>query len=173
MRIMRTTLYRHTTRHVPKWLIVIGLWLIAVSAPCAAVTMQPMKSASWGYTSSLTGSTPTYSGSTPTYPGHTGSSTAVAPSYHFYSTSSYQSVVGNTHVHELTNNSFEGAPGGIRRGGNPWDEDEPGDDDDPVGQKPDPMPIGSPLVLLLFAVGFVCAKRNSVFRRFWCKNPNK
>ena len=44
-----------------------------------------------------------------------------------------------------------------KRDGNPWD-DEPGEDDDPIGVVPDPAPLGEPLVLLLFAFLFLIIK---------------
>lgn len=44
-----------------------------------------------------------------------------------------------------------------KRDGNPWD-DEPGEDDDPIGVVPDPAPLGEPLVLLLFAFLFLLIK---------------
>ena len=140
-------------RYIQPYIWLFALWLLLSVCPVSSAYAYDRigQNASWG-TSMYTGSTPTYSGSTTV-------SSAVAPSYQFRSTSSYQSVVGSTRVHELTNNKFVGASGGIlRSGSNPWDD--PGDDDDPVGQTPT-LPLGEPLVLLLMAVLYAFRRKKA------------
>ena len=84
------------------------------------------------------------------------------PEYHFQSTSTYTPVVGKTtYTTTETYNPFQASsPKRIRRAYNPW-EDEPDDDDpnnNPVGETPDPAPIGSPLVLLVLAMLYLLKK---------------
>lgn len=80
------------------------------------------------------------------------------PEYHFQSTSTYVPVVGKTtYTTTETYNPFQASR---PRRANPWD-DEPDDDDensDPLGQVPDPAPLGSPLVLLVLAMLYLLKK---------------
>ena len=80
-------------------------------------------------------------------------SSATLPSYQFRSTSTLAPVVGTTHTYApLADSPYGAGVGGPRRG--PWDD--PGDN--PIGEVDDPAPIGEPLVLILFALLFLCFK---------------
>ena len=76
--------------------------------------------------------------------------------YSFRSTSIYTLPVGSTVAATLTDGSENAVkPKGIlRRSSNPWDK-EP--EDDPIGVVPT-VPIGEPLILLLFAMAYLLGK---------------
>ena len=80
-------------------------------------------------------------------------STTVQPTYQFRSTSAYPSMTaGSVFSPTVDNPSFGGpARSGARKGG--WGD--PDDDDDEIGVMPT-TPIGEPLVLILFALLFLC-----------------
>ena len=93
----------------------------------------------------------------------------VCPSYQFHSTSSYTLVVGQTsYTAEPYNPAQASGPNRVRKN-DPWN-DEPDDDDpynDPVGQVPDPAPVGEPWVLLLLAVLYIFyTKRKKIQEKF-------
>lgn len=82
----------------------------------------------------------------------TSSSAASAPQYQFQSTSSFSSIVNSAAYNEIPAYMFNdrtpsSGPVILR---DPWDN--PDEEDDPLGQKPDPMPLGEPFILLAFAL---------------------
>ena len=80
----------------------------------------------------------------------------IYPSYEFYSTSSITPIVGSTSYHSEPCYAPGAGHGGIRR--DTWGWDDPDEDDQPIGQKP-VVPVGEPLILLLFALLFIVYKR--------------
>lgn len=143
-----------------KYLLAACLLLLGCIAPIRAVA-QTRQSSSWGYTSSYNSMSSTYRPSATTNTGYgttyRGFSSGrnytpqlsgdICPSYNFQSTSPYQSI---------TEKSF-----GISILSEPLREDVfgEGDPNDPaVGELDDLLPIGEPLVLLLFAVLYLVVK---------------
>lgn len=116
------------------------LWLIAVWMLCGIPTVHAVSQASqpsaWQTTFTL--------------------SDDIYPSYEFYSTSSIAPVVGSTSYHSGPCYAPGAGHGGIRR--DTWGWDDPDEDDQPIGQKP-VVPVGEPLILLLFALLFIVYKR--------------
>ena len=96
-------------------------------------------------------------------------STAVAPTYQFHTTSMYNPSIGSNSSSNtftpLADNPYAGCASrpGIRKSGNPWDEDDPDTGgSNEIGVVDTPVPIGSPLlVLLALAVGYAIVR----FRR--------
>ncbi len=110
------------------------LWSCAIGG--FAVPSSTSSDASWGYR-------PLYE-------------TSSAPSsYQFRSTSTCASAVGHTRYSSADVTICGNKHNGPRR--SPWDED-PGEDDLPIGVVPPPVPVGSPLVLLLFALLYLCVR---------------
>lgn len=88
-----------------------------------------------------------------------------APTYEFRSTSYFVSQKVNTpSFTPLADDPYAGIAkvGGVRRDGNPWDLDNPGENDNPIGQVDEPTPIGTPLVMLLMALMYIAFR---VYRR--------
>lgn len=116
------------------------LWLIAVWMLCGIPTVHAVSRASqpsaWQTTVTL--------------------SNDIYPSYEFYSTSSITPIVGSTSYHSGPCYAPGAGHGGIRR--DTWGWDDPNEDDQPIGQKP-VVPVGEPLILLLFALLFIVYKR--------------
>lgn len=87
-------------------------------------------------------------------------SSDVCPSYQFRSTSAYSSTISGM-------NQDAGFNRGLRRT-SPWDDDDDDDDDDPddnpIGVLPDPAPVGSPFVLLIMALLYICGR--VVYKRY-------
>lgn len=144
MMLQRRILYR--------WLLTAWLMLCGSLVSFAVTYDRVSQTSLWGYQ-------PAYN--TGTVSTARVASLSAQPSYEFKSTSSYQSVVGSSVF--LSSDSYSPVgntrPGSIRRGGtgNPWD-DEPGDDDDPIGQKPT-QPIGEPWILILIALLYIVGKQ--------------
>ena len=76
-----------------------------------------------------------------------GRSGGVSTSYQFRSTSSY-APSGRVQVYSVGAASPSVSP--RRNDGSSWDWSDPGAYD-PIGQTPDPTPVGEPYILLLFA----------------------
>ena len=74
------------------------------------------------------------------------------PSYQFQSTSTCATTVGNSTMTSTVSDPFSVTPSGSgpRRA---WGK--PDDGDSGIGELPDPAPVGEPLVLLLFAAGYI------------------
>lgn len=79
-----------------------------------------------------------------------------SPSYNFRSTSVYNPVTSNARFTPIADRSASIAHGRIRKTGS-WDA--PDDEDDPIGQVPNPQPVGSPFIMLAMALLFVLYKR--------------
>lgn len=83
------------------------------------------------------------------------------PAYQFRSTSNCAPVVGSTSYTSATvytpgaSSPSSNAPYRAKKG----DFDEPGDDDTGIGNVP--TPVGEPLILLLFALGYIAFRRLS------------
>ena len=121
-----------------RWILAAWIMLFGCTMSSAFAYNQTKQSASWSNTLSSYESAP--------------------PSYCFRSTSAYTSVVGNTtSFTPLADDPYAGIAkiGGMRRDGNPWDLDDPGEDDDPIGVVADPAPVGTPLVMLLMALAYI------------------
>lgn len=118
----------------------IILWLIAVWMLCGIPSVHAVSQASqpsaWQTTFTL--------------------SDDIYPSYEFYSTSSITPVVGSTSYHSGPCYAPGAGHGGIRR--DTWGWDDPDEEDQPIGQRP-VVPVGEPLILLLFALLFIVYKR--------------
>lgn len=121
----------------------IILWLIAVWMLCGIPSVHAVSQASqpsaWQTTFTL--------------------SDDIYPSYEFYSTSSITPVVGSTSYHSGPCYAPGAGHGGIRR--DTWGWDDPDEEDQPIGQRP-VVPVGEPLILLLFALLFIVYKRRIV-----------
>lgn len=127
--------------HIYSWLIAAWLlWGAMCSSVCASP--QPAQPALWS-------TTPTFSED-------------IRPAYQFRSTSAFTTTTNTTVFTPMagspTNNG--GGPYRPRRGGY-YDNDgnwvDP--EDEPIGVLPDPAPIGEPIILLLFALLFLGAKK--------------
>lgn len=79
-----------------------------------------------------------------------------SPTYNFRSTSVYNPVTSNTRFTPIADRSASIAHGRLHRTGS-WGD--PDDDDDPIGQVPNPQPIGSPMILLAMALLLLLYKR--------------
>ena len=87
------------------------------------------------------------------YGGSTGSGgRGATPSYSFKTTSAYVPTV-STSVRPIDESNTLPSRNKIRR--SPWDDPE----DDPIGVLPNETPVGSPLVLLLFAMVYLVYRR--------------
>lgn len=77
------------------------------------------------------------------------------PAYQFQSTSAYTFGVGSAYESQITE-PFSAAPAnsGIRRGFGDPDDDENG-----IGEIPDPVPVGEPFVLLLMAILYLLFRK--------------
>ena len=117
-------------------------------------------SAAFGYTNTYR--TTSYHTNTNSY------YTATAPSYQFHTTSVYTSVVENPTFSPIAADPYSNSSPhrSLRKAVLEDDDDDDGDpDSDPIGQIPDPTPIGEPLVLLLLAAlygGYRLMKRRKV-----------
>lgn len=120
-------------------------WLVAVWLIMAGTIMSPVRAYTYATQPSAWRTTPTLSQD-------------IAPSCTFRSTSSYAPIVGQTTY--TSSASFEpvgqSAPYRMRRG---MDDEDP--EGDAVGNID--TPVGSPLVLLLFAVLFIVLKRKKSY----------
>lgn len=79
---------------------------------------------------------------------------AYVPQYQFHSTSSFSSIVNTAAYNDISDYMFNDrtpSSGPLRTSAFSW---TPSDDDYGVGELPDPMPIGEPLILLAFALLF-------------------
>lgn len=129
-------------------------WLVAVWLMMAGGVLSPVRAYTYATQPSAWRTTPTLS-------------TDIAPSCSFHSTSSYAPIVGATTY--TSNTIFEpGAsysPNRMRKS-DPWDEDEedPVDPTDPEIGVVD-TPVGSPLVLLLFAGIYIVYRRKNRSKR--------
>lgn len=93
---------------------------------------------------------------------------ATLPAYQFQSTSICHSTVGNSSFTTTTVYApYSATPNcGPRRtkldDSGSWDEgdswDDPNEDDYPTGVKPNPDPVGEPMILLLLALGYLMVK---------------
>ena len=132
-----------------KWIVTVGSWLIVLLAPCSAYAYTPSSSVN-----PLSSSTSV-------------SGLAVTPGYQFQSTSSMASAIGQptfiptsgTAVYNpasglRTTSETSWTPGGWDEG-NDWDDP----DDNPTGVIPNPTPLGSPLILLILAAGYMLIRR--------------
>lgn len=81
--------------------------------------------------------------------------TNTSPAYQFKSTSAYTSGIGSAYAPQLSEPFAASAPNRLRKEG----LGDPSDDDNGVGEIPDPAPVGEPFVLLLLAGLFVLYKR--------------
>lgn len=124
-------------------------WLVAVWLIMAGTIMSPVRAYTYATQPSAWRTTPTLSQD-------------IAPSCTFRSTSSFTPVMGTSAYSSEVYTPGAGSPFGPRRSeSNPWDEEE-GDPTGPeVGQVD--TPVGSPLVLLLFAVLFIVLKRKKSY----------
>ena len=120
-------------RHMILWLIAV--WMLC-GIPSVHAVSQASQPSAWQTTFTL--------------------SDDIYPSYEFYSTSSIAPVVGSTSYHSGPCYAPGAGHGGIRR--DTWGWDNPDEDDQPIGQKP-VVPVGEPLILLLFALLFIVYKR--------------
>ena len=108
----------------------LTVWLLwSCAASGFAIPSSTSSNASWGYR-------PLYE-------------TSSSPSYQFRSTSTCASAVGHTRYSAADVTVCGNKHNGPRK--SPWDED-PSEDDLPIGVVPPPTPVGSPLILLLFAL---------------------
>ena len=113
-----------------RYIFYIGLltvWLLIGNHQTVAAYTQATMPSAWS-------TTPTMSSSAQT-------------SYQFRSTSSY-APSGRVQVYSVGAASPSVSP--RRNDGSSWDWSDPGAND-PIGQKPDPTPVGEPYILLLFA----------------------
>lgn len=138
-----------------KYLLAACLLLLGCIAPIRAVA-QTRQSSSWGYTSSYNSMSSTYRPSATTNTGYgttyRGFSSGrnytpqlsgdICPSYNFQSTSPYQSITEKSFGISILSEPLS----------NPTLDEE---EDEPIGQA---LPIGEPLVLLLFAVLYLVVK---------------
>lgn len=118
-------------RHnILKWILAAWIMLLGCTA-------------SFGYTNTYR--TTSYQ----TYSYHT----ATAPSYQFHTTSVYTSVVENPTFSPVAVDPYSSSSPhrSLRKAALEDDDDEDDPEGDPIGQIPDPAPIGEPLVLLLLA----------------------
>lgn len=119
-----------------RWLLTVWLMLLGCLCPVSAYDYTPQ------YTNPYASPSASSFGST-------------APTYQFRSTSAYTPSMGTTATFTPLADNPGASPAtrpGLRKGGNPWDED-PGEDDEPIGQKPDPQPIGD----VAWGAIFLCA----------------
>lgn len=126
-----------------RWLLTVWLMLLGCLCPVRAYDYTPQ------YTNPYASPSASSFGST-------------APTYQFRSTSAYTPSMGTTATFTPLADNPGASPAtrpGLRKGGNPWDED-PGDDDNPIGVVPEP--IGSPLVLLVLAALYLAVR---IYRR--------
>lgn len=162
--------------NIYRWFLTAWTILWGSTMSFAVTYPQTTQSASWGRTTANR-STPVYTTSSHTISSYGSSGSGVAsystgssnnrssgltvgggsPTYHFQSTSVYPLKTTKTTFVPLADGTNP-SQNGIRRGGNPWDED-PGDEDDPIGVVPDPTPVGSPLVLLALALVYIVYKK--------------
>jgi hypothetical protein len=131
-------------RCIYKWLIAILLIASGLTETTAAVYTQTAQPASWGNNNMSA-----FGGTTTT--------TATTPTFQFRSTYAYSMTVG-TSVYTSTIYAPEAnysAGSGPRRAGY-WNEDgewvEGDPEGNPIGEVPDPAPLGEPLALLAFAL---------------------
>ena len=124
-----------------RWLAVWLLWSCAVVS-AYAYTSQATYPSAWDTKPTL--------------------SRDIDPSYHFRTTSSMAPVVGETSYLSTTYTPAGGSRPRKTETYDPWGNPE---EDDPIGQIPDPTPVGEPLaVLLVLAVGYVVRKRRILTR---------
>lgn len=153
------------TRMLKAQLLAAAFWLCAVSTTAYA------ESPRWGYQPTYSGgaaspitvrisnATVANVGSSGGLPvgGATGGSSSYSPgssnasvSYSFRTTSVYIPSTGKSYT-PIADRTEESA-GKTPRKSNPWD-DTPGEDDNPIGQTPDPTPVGDAMwLMLLFAL---------------------
>ena len=145
-----------------KWLL--AAWLVLGVSVCAAWAYTPTSQTTQTYqlhtVSATVSSYGASGGGAAASSFTTGSSynrTAVQPTYQFQSTSAFSIPTSTTTTFTPLADQAANGPrsGRIRKGGNPWDED-PGDDDNPIGVVPEP--IGSPLVLLALAMLYLALR---------------
>ena len=126
-----------------KWILAAWVILWGCNPSSAFASMQTPHYATW--------STQTYSQSY---------ASAVSPDYQIRSTSVYRSNMADFNFTPLADDAHGGAPGSILKGtGTGWnwdDDDDPGDN--PIGQIDDPAPVGSPFILLLMALLYLCGR---------------
>lgn len=139
-----------------RWLL--ATWLIVWGCTMSSAFAAPMKKkyTSWGYA-------PIYY----SHPVSTGLATAPTtakaenPVYEFRSTSPYTSIVSKSVFSPLAAAPVGNcSPSSHTRRACLWDEDED-PDDNPLGNIDDPAPVGSPLVLLLFALLYLGYKNRA------------
>ncbi len=138
---------KYINENISKWLIAILLCGLCHTAAFAYGYNQSAQSKNWGYQ-------PVYqSASTATT-----SSIATAPTYRFRTTSAYISTSGASEPYRPM---F--SPGGPRRSV----FDDPGEDDNPTGEVPDPVPVGDTpwLLMLLLAAGYIAFHRRLRVKR--------
>lgn len=150
-----------------KWLL--AAWIMLGADVCAVWAYTPTSQTTQTYqlhtvSSAMVSSYGASGGGAAASSFTTGSShsrTAVQPTYQFQSTSAFSIPTRTTTTFTPLADQAANGPrsGRIRKSGNPWEED-PGDDDNPIGVVPEP--IGSPLVLLVLAMLYLAVR---IYRR--------
>ena len=108
--------------------MLMAVWLLSGGVSFSAYAFgQAAQFESWSSTQSSSGDMP--------------------PAYRFKSTSAYSPVLGESpYSSEIFSPLAKSPTPRQNRVGGPWDEN-----DDAIGEVPDPLPVGEPLVLLVMA----------------------
>lgn len=85
----------------------------------------------------------------------------IRPSYAFHSTSSCNSVLGNTSTNSILSEGITS----YSDAWNPWGDEDPEPTGNPVGTLDNPTPIGEPLILVVLAIMYLLFRRARLKRK--------